>query len=256
MTPAAELAQIKKLLSEPNGSQKPLSNQVDSEEAVIESDEVKKKELTPQAEPEPAQTPKSEVAAQAITDSAPEPEPEPEPTPKHVAKATPAILLGKPSLSRTILLEEVGESEIDAPADQDGVDVGSELLITPSSKPLSLELFQEIWPQFLKTLQEKAPKFLVLQMERVLLKEFDKQILTVATDNEFGSRMVDEYGSLFSDLLKELTGNRVRILPVVEQSSSPKTTSSDPYQLFMEIQKKDPMLRQIVEKLGAELQYN
>ena len=268
MTPAAELAQIKKLLSDPNGSQKPLSNPVDSDGGATESDEVKKKELTPQTEPEPAPKPKLEVVPPATTASAqtpeaepaqtPEPTPIPEPAPKPPVKATAssAILLGKPSLSRTILLEEVGESELDAPTDNDGSEADTEPLQIAASKPLSLELFQEIWPQFLKGLQERAPKFLVLQMERVLLKEFDKQILTVATDNEFGSRMVDEYGPLFSDLLKELTGNRVRVLPVVEQSATPKSTKSDPYQLFMEIQKKDPMLRQIVEKLGAELQYN
>ncbi len=108
----------------------------------------------------------------------------------------------------------------------------------------------------MQALQEKAPKFLVLQMERVLLKALDKQILIVAVDNEFGSRMVDEYGSLFSDLLKELTGNRIRIKSVIEQSSRPKTQQNDPYQAFMEAQKQDPILRQIVEKFGAELQYN
>lgn len=251
MTPAAELARVKKLLSEPDKLQTSEKTQNESQPVVMAPslDEVKKKELTPLVEPEA----EPEVAAE------PEPnlEAKPAPVPSQNPATNPLTLLGKPSLSRTILLEEADDtSQTDTSTEETVSQEESQILQSAATKPLSLDLFDEIWPLFLKALQEKAPKFLVLQMERVLLKEFDKQILTVATDNEFGSRMIEEYGALFSDLLKELTGNRVRIMSVVEQSATSKSTHQDPYQVFMEIQKKDPILRQIVEKLGAELQYN
>lgn len=270
MTPAAELAQIREFLS---------GKGLDS--ASLEpSDEVKKKDLSPVTDPEvpPQLSPKEDSQLKPAPEfesplqrtSAALPTSNPAPT-SPAGIVNPLTLLGKPSLSRSVILDEIKDSSTpnrNASITDGEESPGSHLAHTAEtpaepidqnvlhSKPLSLELLEEIWPVFMSALQEKAPKFLVLQMERVILKAFDKQILIVAVDNEFGSRMVEEYGALFSDLLKELTGNRVRIKSVIEQSSLPKTDQTDPYQAFMEAQKNDPILRQIVEKFGAELQYN
>lgn len=265
MTPAAELAQIRHWLSDEHaGSTQTETGSAQPHETDGSAEEVKKKDLNPVAESD--------------SESAPVISPPPSPV---ILKTSPnpLTLLGKPSLSSSVVLDDSAKTdavritsdraggshtashtpdEISDASESTNTIESSDILVSESpevSKPLSLELFEEIWPAFLTALQEKAPKFLVLQMERVLLKAFDKQLLIVAVDNEFGSRMVEEYGALFSDLLKELTGNRMRIKSVIEQSAIPKTDQTDPYQLFMEAQKNDPVLRQIVEKFGAELQY-
>ena len=56
-------------------------------------------------------------------------------------------------------------------------------------------------------------------------------------------------------ILKEHLGVKVRFNPIVSQGSKTNIQTKNPYERFKEIQQEDPILRELVERFGAELEY-
>ena len=67
--------------------------------------------------------------------------------------------------------------------------------------------------------------------------------------------MLDEQALDLAKLLKEHTGVVFRFKTQVLNTPETQQKARNPYERFKEIQQKDPILRDLVERFGAELEY-
>jgi len=119
----------------------------------------------------------------------------------------------------------------------------------------SLEEAQKQWGYVLDCVQQEGPDVLFYQLQRVQLKEAEGRKLLVAVDNEFSRNMVEENQERLATLFKRVSGQRVRVMCTVEnQNRKPETIH--PYEKFKEMQKSDPLLKDLVDLFGAELDYD
>jgi DNA polymerase-3 subunit gamma/tau len=93
-----------------------------------------------------------------------------------------------------------------------------------------------------------------LQIERVKVVKLKGSELYLECENPFAKKMVDEQKSELQKKLKECVGCLLRFnVSVGEQEGREKPMSV--YERFKQIQQKDPIIRDIVEIFGAELEY-
>ncbi|HET8866593.1 MAG TPA: DNA polymerase III subunit gamma/tau, partial [Gracilimonas sp.] len=113
---------------------------------------------------------------------------------------------------------------------------------------------QEKWDEYMELLKVDFPMLLHLQMERVKVVKVKGSELYLECDNSFAHKMLDEQKTDLQKKLKECVGALLRFnVSVVEQSEEDKPMSV--YERFKQIQQKDPIIRDIVEIFGAELEY-
>lgn len=127
--------------------------------------------------------------------------------------------------------------------------------VQPLEKKLVLEDINAVWPTFLKKLTNRVPKILELQVQRVKPTELRGLELILACDNPLAERMLSEQEAELTAILKEQLGVKVRFNPIVIKGSNSESRAKNPYERFKEIQQKDPILRELVERFGAELEY-
>ncbi|MAO66391.1 MAG: hypothetical protein CL666_15475 [Balneola sp.] len=119
---------------------------------------------------------------------------------------------------------------------------------------ITLEYIEENWPTYLESLKGDFPMLLHLQMERVKLLKVKGGELYLECDNQFAKKMLDEQSMDLQKKLKECVGSMLRFnISVGELSEEDKPMSV--YERFKQIQQKDPIIRDIVEIFGAELEY-
>ena len=123
------------------------------------------------------------------------------------------------------------------------------------AKKLVLEDVKTIWPRFLESLTDKVPKILELQVQRANPTGLVGHELSLSVDNPLAQRMLEEQEMELVTRLKEHLGVRLRFKMVIEAGSEEKQRAANPYERFKEIQHKDPILRELVERFGAELEY-
>ena len=108
---------------------------------------------------------------------------------------------------------------------------------------------------FLKGLDGRIPKILELQVERVKPVELLGDQLILECDNPLSKQMLDQQARELSVLLKEHIGVMVRLQININNKKTGQTKEKNPYEFFKELVQKDPILKDIVDKLGAELEY-
>ncbi|MDZ7808413.1 MAG: hypothetical protein U5K71_15075 [Gracilimonas sp.] len=119
---------------------------------------------------------------------------------------------------------------------------------------ITTEYVQEIWVEYLESLKGDFPMLLHLQMERAKVKKVKGGELHLECDNDFAQKMLDEQSTDLQFKLKEFTGSVLRFnISVGEKDEKDKPMSV--YERFKQIQQKDPIIRDIVEIFGAELEY-
>jgi DNA polymerase-3 subunit gamma/tau len=119
---------------------------------------------------------------------------------------------------------------------------------------LTLEYIQNSWAEYLDSLKGDFPMLLHLQMERIKVVKLKGSELFLECDNQFAQKMLDEQKSELQKKLKECVGVLLRFnVSVDEQQEREKPVSV--YERFKQIQQKDPIIRDIVEIFGAELEY-
>lgn len=123
------------------------------------------------------------------------------------------------------------------------------------NKKVSLQDVKEVWDIYLESIKGDFPMLLHLQMERVELHKVKGSALHVACDNQFAKKMLDEQSKELSRKLRECLGSFLRFEIEVSTSNKKKRKASNPYERFKELQQKDPLIRDIVEIFGAELEY-
>lgn len=119
---------------------------------------------------------------------------------------------------------------------------------------LTLEFIQEQWPVYLESLKGDFPMLLHLQMERVKLLKLKGGELYLECDNQFAKKMVDEQAMDLQKKLKECVGSVLRF-NISVGTPDPSDKPMSVYERFKQIQQKDPIIRDIVEIFGAELEY-
>ncbi len=122
-------------------------------------------------------------------------------------------------------------------------------------KKLSFEEVHSKWTDFISALENRVPKILELQVQRVKPTSLKGLELTLECDNPLAQRMLTEQEVELAIILKEHLGVKLRFNPVVVQGLESQKKAKNPYERFKEIQQKDPILRELVERFGAELEY-
>lgn len=123
------------------------------------------------------------------------------------------------------------------------------------SKKLFIEDVKAVWPEYLLSLTDTVPKILELQVQRVELTSLRGSELILACDNPLAKKMVDEQALELSKKLKEHLGVLLRFKTEIRNVVGTQEKAKNPYERFKEIQQKDPIIRDLVDRFGAELEY-
>ncbi|HCI71558.1 MAG TPA: DNA polymerase III subunit gamma/tau [Balneola sp.] len=175
------------------------------------------------------------------------------------------------SPDKEILVEEEPEDEFDigAPAlktkfsqpsqlktTQVSAEVKVETTIESSAnqKTVRIEDIKNAWPEFIDSLNGSVSSILKMQTERALPVRLKGTELSLECDNQLAKTMLDEQAKELAGKLQECIGVALRFNVEVSQKTK-QTTARNPYERFKEIQQKDPMVRSLVERFGAELEY-
>lgn len=177
--------------------------------------------------------------------------PKPDPIMAEFDMGTPALVTEVTHQAQKIHLSSNGNNVVTAEVATEHV---QEFHRNPDKK-ITFEEVRAAWPTFLETLSTRVPKILELQVQRVKPTELNGMELTLECDNPLSQRMLKEQEMELTPILKEQIGCRLRFNPVVVQGNQSKQKASNPYERFKEIQEKDPILRELVERFGAELEY-
>ncbi|HAH50641.1 MAG TPA: DNA polymerase III subunit gamma/tau [Balneola sp.] len=175
------------------------------------------------------------------------------------------------SPDKEILVEEEPEDEFDigAPALKTKFSQPSQLKTTQVSaevkvettnessanqKTVRIEDIKNAWPEFIDSLNGSVSSILKMQTERALPVRLKGTELSLECDNQLAKTMLDEQAKELAGKLQECIGVALRFNVEVSQKTK-QTTARNPYERFKEIQQKDPMVRSLVERFGAELEY-
>ena len=120
---------------------------------------------------------------------------------------------------------------------------------------LSFDKIIAEWPSYLNGLEGRIPKILELQVERVKPVELLGDQLILECDNPLSKQMLDQHSRELSVFLKDHIGVMVRLQININNKKKAQTKEKNPYDFFKELVQKDPILKDIVDKLGAELEY-
>ncbi|MEX0685289.1 MAG: DNA polymerase III subunit gamma/tau [Balneolales bacterium] len=126
--------------------------------------------------------------------------------------------------------------------------------VSEAGKPFYLHHAKEVWDKYLEGIYEKMDKVLYFTLQRVKPVELKDGILFLECQDAFTNETIEENKRIFSNAFNKITGQKLRFQPVLKQTIESGETL-DPYRHFKELQKKDPILRTIVELFGAELEY-
>ena len=79
--------------------------------------------------------------------------------------------------------------------------------------------------------------------------------LILECDNPLSKQMLDQQARELSVFLKDHIGVMVQLQININDKKTAKTKEKNPYDLFKKLVQKDPIFKDIVDKLGAELEY-
>ncbi|MEP0005992.1 MAG: DNA polymerase III subunit gamma/tau [Balneola sp.] len=122
------------------------------------------------------------------------------------------------------------------------------------AKNLQIEDIKSAWPEFIDSLNGSVSSILKMQTERALPVKLKGTELSLECDNQLAKTMLDEQAKELAGKLQECIGVSLRFNVEVSQKIK-QTKARNPYERFKEIQQKDPMIRSLVERFGAELEY-
>ena len=200
----------------------------------------------------------------------PEPAQESEP-PSSTRKEKPSFLdridLGAPSLSNHQDHPKETTPSTEAEVPNEAVEADGNEQVQPEEdtpqketgnndqKQLSFDTITAAWEDFVQGLSGKIPKILELQVERVQPVDLVGDVLKLECDNPLSKQMLDQQSRELCLHLKDHIGYMLRLhIEVINEQAAPKK-EKNPYEFFKELIKKDPILKDIVDKLGAELEY-
>jgi DNA polymerase-3 subunit gamma/tau len=236
-----ELMFLKMVHLEPLDGLKKLIAKV-QEGGAIQSNENTQKSVAAVEPAEILETPKA--TEQPMTTETPQ-EPEPTENPETESSSEPEAEVPEPE-HEPDTFQAKPEPEEKSPEKETG---------SNDQKQLSFDAIEAVWEDFVRGLSGKIPKILELQVERVRPVDLVGDLLKLECDNPLSKQMLDQQSRELCLHLKDKLGFMLRFqIEVITEKSSPKK-EKNPYEFFKELVKKDPILKDIVDKLGAELEY-
>ncbi|MEX2477216.1 MAG: DNA polymerase III subunit gamma/tau [Gracilimonas sp.] len=161
--------------------------------------------------------------------------------------------IGAPALITTLSKKVRASAKPDQQKEPTIAESSQQIDDEPAVK-VTLEFIHEKWDEYLESLKGDFPMLLHLQMERVKVVKMKGGELFLECESQFAQKMLDEQSTDLQKKLKECVGSLLRFnISVGEQSERDKPMSV--YERFKQIQQKDPIIRDIVEIFGAELEY-
>ena len=160
--------------------------------------------------------------------------------------------LGKPALATRINKKTTSESPVQ---EHNNVVVQEETSRPEEKKVLRVEDVKAVWDSFLESLKGDFPMVLQLQVERVKPTTLKGTELTIQCDNPLAMKMLEEQAPDLARKLKECLGSMLRFKFELIKPNGEASKARNPYERFKEIQEKDPIIKELVERFGAELEY-
>ncbi|MEQ9090624.1 MAG: DNA polymerase III subunit gamma/tau [Balneola sp.] len=158
--------------------------------------------------------------------------------------------IGTPALqTRFSQVNEVNKEEV-----KTEIKVETKVQHSQEAKNLQIEDIKSAWPEFIDSLNGSVSSILKMQTERALPVKLKGTELSLECDNQLAKTMLDEQAKELAGKLQECIGVSLRFNVEVSQKIK-QTKARNPYERFKEIQQKDPMIRSLVERFGAELEY-
>jgi len=158
--------------------------------------------------------------------------------------------IGTPALqTRFSQVNEVSKEEV-----KTEIKVETTAQHSQEAKNLQIEDIKSAWPEFIDSLNGSVSSILKMQTERALPVKLKGTELSLECDNQLAKTMLDEQAKELAGKLQECIGVALRFNVEVSQKIK-QTKARNPYERFKEIQQKDPMIRSLVERFGAELEY-
>ncbi len=163
-------------------------------------------------------------------------------------------LFGKPSLGyHQTGPEQPSRTDHKSSAEVDETD--TDVLKAGKLIVKNVQDIQAGWKEFLNSFEKVSDKTLFLQVERLQVDSLEGRELVLKTDNEFARNVVEENRIQLTKVLKSQFGVALSIRCLVDRENRNKKKTLNPYEEFIEIQRKDPHIRTLIELFGAELDY-
>lgn len=180
-------------------------------------------------------------------------------------KPTESVEVDTPALSQT---DEYDEFDLGPPAlaskfnkkeevPETPQKVEAEITAAPTAdvKVVKIEDVLNAWPKYIEILNGSVKSILKMQVERAKPTKLKGSELCLECDNSLAKKMLDEQAKVLAGKLQECIGVNLRLKIEVSKRNGKPTNARSPYERFREIQQKDPVLKQLVERFGAELEY-
>lgn len=125
-----------------------------------------------------------------------------------------------------------------------------------NAKALSLDIIKENWEAYVKQLKQHVAQMLYFQMQRIEPTQLKNGELTLSCNDAFAQKMINEHKKELAKVLEGIIGTFLQFTCKVRPKKINDETALSPYERFKKLQKDDPIIKNLVELFGAELDYN
>jgi DNA polymerase III subunit gamma/tau len=138
--------------------------------------------------------------------------------------------------------------------DSRGEEDRSPLAARRSTRSLDRDLIESNYNAWIEAIRQGGQQVLALSLSKTRLRETGPDWILIECQDEFIAQLVNENHEKLCNVLGELIKGNVSIKTKVLQRVN-TTSTNDPYALLMKLQQEQPIVKSIVEALGAELEY-
>jgi DNA polymerase-3 subunit gamma/tau len=126
---------------------------------------------------------------------------------------------------------------------------------TKASEPvLDKNLIEDNYQAFIEAIRQGGQQVLALSLGKTRLLETGTDWILIECQDEFIAQLVQEHHEKLSSILGELIAGNVSIKTKVLKRVN-TASNNDPYALLQKLQQEEPIVKTIVDVLGAELEY-
>lgn len=124
----------------------------------------------------------------------------------------------------------------------------------PARKASCLKEIDDIWPAYLKKLEQTFGTTVFFSLQKARPIELKKETLVLECNDTFIAEIINEQQKKLCKTLAEHFGYLLRLTTRLVEKQE-KDREYDEFDRFTELQKKDPRLQLLAEKFGAEPEY-
>jgi DNA polymerase-3 subunit gamma/tau len=117
-----------------------------------------------------------------------------------------------------------------------------------------LKAITENYSRWIEEVKKTCPQLVAMSLTKTKATEIRSNFVHIECQDEFVAEMIGEHAQKLSDCLEIITGEYMNIKPVIVKQNN-LTASNDPYRSLKILQDELPVVKSIVDVLGAELEY-